>query len=476
MDPLRDIAMAQVERARQLRHRTTTELQLLLHRALSPDAVRKALLKERPVLEALRTLDLQGPDPAQMREEACAVGLLDATREDLDLRRLYPALDLGVYCANHAVGKPSEATRLALDQFYAQHAILGVDAFMEAGWIDLFEDTKVQVGELCGDLALQHGDVVFFPNLSDALSAVLAPLRGRLVTTAGHFTTGHYIHEHWAHRTGGQVVVVPEDEQECIPTERILEALTPETTVVSLSQVHWRSGWVHDLDAIAAAMAETCPGAALLLDVYQGHGTVPVDRARLPARTAVLGGALKQLKGGTGGGYAWISRELLADLEADRTGWWAHAEPLAFEPPPLRPADGAARLQTGSPALLPVVLLATELKVLAASGPEGSLLSGVERARRVTRDLVARAVDRCLARGLQVRGPVEPERRGAFFAVAVEGGPGLLAALSAAGVTADFRADAPGGEAGLLRLSASSAHFAYELDYAVDVLAAALGR
>ena len=132
MDPLRDIAIAQVERAEQVRGRTATELQLLLHRAMSPDDVHKALLKERPVLDALRNIALEGPDPHQLREEACAVGFLECNERDLAYRRLFPSLDVGVYCANHAVGKPSRPARFALEQFYAQHAAFGVDAFVEA--------------------------------------------------------------------------------------------------------------------------------------------------------------------------------------------------------------------------------------------------------------------------------------------------------------------------------------------------------
>lgn len=471
MHPLAHIARAQAERARELRGRTTTELQLLLYRAMAPRDVHNALLKERPVLEAVRRLDLEGPTPHALREEALAVGELDGDEDDLAYRRLFPALDLGVYCANHGVGKPSAPAIAAMDQFMAQWAVFGIEGFMEAGWLDLAEDGRYLIGDLCGDPALVHGDVAWFPNLSDGLSAVLNSLSGRLVTTEAHFTTGHYIHENWARRTGSEVVVVPEDDQECVATEDLIAALTPDTTVVSLSQVHWRSGFVHDLASIGEAMRATCPDAVLLLDVYQGHGTVPVSRVGLPVCTAMLGGGLKQLHSGTGAGYGWFSNELLGRIDPDRLGWWAHADPIAFEPPPIRMGAGAARLRTGTPALLPLTLLVTELKVLAASGGGGSLTSGVNRARRRTRDLVAEAVDTARARGLTVRGPADPERRGAFFAVEVPDGAFALDGLGAAGVTADFRADEPGGSSGLVRLSASAAHFAYELDYAVDVLA-----
>jgi selenocysteine lyase/cysteine desulfurase len=468
MNPQRAIALTQVERRRQLERRTTTELQLLLHRALSPEEARRAALKERPVLDRLRVLDLEGPDPADLRAELWATGGLSAEARDLEYRRLFPALDIGIYLANHAIGKPSDLSRFALDQFQAQHAVFGVTGFVDAGWLDLVNDARHLVGALSGDPELTKGDVAFFPSLSDALGATLSSLRGELVTTEAHFTTGHYIHGHWAERTGGRVVLVPQDRDECVPTAALVGALSPRTTIVSLSQVHWRSGWRHEIEEVAAAMRRICPDAALLFDVYQGHGTVPVDVADLPRRTAILGGGVKQLHAGTGTGYAWLSNAMLADHAPDRVGWWTHAEPMAFEGA-LRLGDRAAKLRTGPPALLPLVLLATELKVFATLGG-GSLPAAVDRARRRTRSLVEGAVSLATDLGLRVRGPRDPERRGAFFAVEVEDGPAAIAGLADRGVVADFRADGS-GPAGLVRISASAAHLDYELAFGVEALA-----
>lgn len=475
MDPLREIANAQVERAQALRGEASTELALLLHRAMSPRDVRKALMKERPVLDHLRYLTTDGPDPGVLRDAAMRSGILDCDEGDLAFRSLYPGLDVGVYCANHAVGKPSEPTRLALEQYYVQHAIYGSDAFIYAGWLNHIDDARHLVGELCGDAELEQGDVAFFPSLSDALSAVLSSHRGRLVTTEGHFTTAHYIHQHWAKQTGGEVVIVEQDDQECIEASRIIEALTPDTTVVSLSLVHWRSGWVHEMEPVIEAMLSICPEATLLLDVYQGHGTVPTRFDQLPLKTAMLGGALKQLHGGLGAAYAWCTNALLETHIPDRLGWFAHRDPMAFDPE-FVPGDGPQRLHTGPPLVLPISLLSTELKVLASSGFDGSVTSGVARARHVTSALVAYGIEIARNRGMTIRGPDEPGRRGAFFAIEVDDGPFILDGLTAAGVTVDFRPDVAGGSAGLLRVSASAAHFPYEMEFAVDTIARLTGR
>ncbi|MFT7520967.1 MAG: kynureninase [Kiritimatiellia bacterium] len=473
---LRHIAVAQGDRALQAEDRTSTELQLLLHRAMQPSDVHKAILKERPVLESVGRLDFEGPDPATLRVEAMASGTLICAPEDMAFRDLFPALDVGVYCANHAVGKPSVASRMAVQQFLSQFEVFGVEGFMKAGWIELMEDARHLMGELCGDPGLVRGDVTWFGNTSDALSATLNSLSGRLVTTQGYFTTGHYVHGHWGQRDGNRVVTVPYDKAECVPAERVVAALTADTEVVSLSLVNWRSAHVHDMQAICAAMADVCPHAALVLNVTQSLGTIPVPADVLPPRTALVGTGMKQLRAGTGTGYAWFSHELLRDLRPDRTGWWAHEAPIDFDPGPMRWAAGAARLRTGTQALVPLVRLVTELKVLAASGEHGDVTSGVRRARRVTSELVAAARDRALLLGLRVRGPVSVARRAAFIAVEVNDGPGVYGALAAAGVVADFRSDEQGGSTGIIRVSASAAHFDYELEHVIDLIANAEGH
>jgi kynureninase len=468
-DELRSIALAQAERLRLSRQGDPPELGALLAAAVTPEDVRDALLKERPVLDARRALKLGGPDPQEMREEAAAVGLIDATPSDLAFRRLFPGLDLGVYVANHSMGRPSVAWLPAIDEHLSQLPFHGTGAWMDGGWLAVIDAFRRNVAELMG-ADLVQGDVLSFPNFSEALSAFLSGVSGgRMVTEGGHFTTALYVHRLWAERTGATVVEVPVDALGCVPTERLVEAITPDTTVVSISHGLWRTGFLVDVEAVAEAMKARCPDAVLLLDVYQTLGTVPVEIARLPVRTAVIGGGIKQLHAGTGAAFAWASHMLLATIEPDRSGWWAHAEPMAFAPE-MDWARGGGRFRTGTPSLVPMVALVTELRVLASSA-QGDLRAAVHRARAITHGHVVEAIRYAEELGLDVSGPRHASRRAAFFAIRVPDGPKLLAALASDGIVADFRSDRPGVSHGLLRLSSSAASFAYELRYAVERVA-----
>ena len=467
-DHLRNIAQAQAGCFRRFVAIDPPEFWLHLHRALVPSDIHKGQLKETPVHKLRKKLDFRQPAPQQLREDAARAGILRVTKHDLEVRRLYPSLDLGVYCASHSIGKPSSALLTSLEEHYGQLPAWGVNAFTVGGWSDVIDDFRWAVAELVGG-DLSSGDVAYYANCSDALSAILFAMpRGRLVTTDGHFTTAHYIHQEWAHRTDSEIIRIPLDDQECVSTEVILDALTADTSIVSLSHAFYRNGFLLDVYSIAEAMMDICPEAALLLDAYQTLGTVPLNVERLPVQTAVLGGGIKQLRCGPGVGFAWISHLLLERIKADRHGWWAHAEPLAFDPE-FRVGAGAAKLRTGTPGLLPLVALTTELRVLGSSG-DGDLRSAIARARLVTTTQVENAVEYARSIGLHVHGPSTPDRRAAFFAIRVEQGNAIVKALEEDGVIVDFRPDEPGSEAGLIRLSANHASFGYELMFAVEQL------
>ncbi len=391
---------------------------------------------------------------------------------DLAFRRLYPSLDVGVYCASHAMGKPSVALLPAVEEHLGQLRMWGANAWTE-GWTDAMERFRVRVAEIVGG-DLLRGDVVRYANVSDGLSAILnGGLRGRLVTTEDHFTSVAYIHDHWAEQTSSEVVIVGEERDRSAPLAVLIDALSPDTEVVSVATACWRTGVLLDVYALSEAIMDICPDACLLLDAYQTLGTVPLTVGRLPLRTAVLGGGVKQLRAGPGVGFAWITFPLLEELEPDRTGWWAHVEPLAFAPPPMVARDDAAKLNTGLPDPTGMVALLCELDVLASSGA-GSLAQAVKRARQLTNQQVAEAVSLARAHGLRVIGDVAADERAAFFAVQIPDGQ-VVADLAADGVVMDFRADVPGGREGVCRLSANPASFGYELQYAVECLAERVG-
>lgn len=392
-----------------------------------------------------------------MRIGAVESGHLDATFGELNFRQLFPSLDRGVYCAHHAVGRPSTQLQPALRQHFTVLEQFGMGAF-EHGWELLADRFGERIRSLLGQ---RGGGVLHVQSFSDGLSALLfAGLRGSLLCGEDHFTSARYLHARYGQQQRATVLELAGDAEQWVATEAYIDALTPDTGIVSLSTAHWRTGQVHDLAALTEAMARVCPEAVLLLDVYQTLGTAAVDVGSLPVYVAMLGGGVKQLHTGVGCGFLWASDALLAALTPNRSGWFAHAEPFAFSAD-FVPAAGAERFQTGVPNYTAMAAFLAETDVLLALGADP--LPRIHERIANTRTL---AVDAARAWGLSVVGTPEA----AFLAIRTEAGPETLARLGSEGIVCDFRPDAPEATSGLLRLSTSASGFAYELLYALERL------
>lgn len=84
-----------------------------------------------------------------------------------------------------------------------------------------------------------------------------------------------------ARESGGRMVTVPRPRSlagELTPAEwtpSIIEAIGPQTAVVALPHCHWTDGTLIDLVAVGEAARSA--GAALVLDVAQSLGALPID-------------------------------------------------------------------------------------------------------------------------------------------------------------------------------------------------------
>ncbi|MSQ00649.1 MAG: aminotransferase class V-fold PLP-dependent enzyme [Myxococcales bacterium] len=410
------------------------------------------------------------PSPEVLRLRRDHAADLGISAADLDFRELHPGLDLGIYACSHSMGVPSIVGPAAVQEHLDQLAAHGIGVWDDGTWVTVMDQYRQQVAALVGG-NLVDGDVTWFPNASEALGAVLEGIDGgTLVYTAGHFTTGHYIHHQWAQNCGGRLVEVPVDADGSVPTERIIAALTPDVRVLSISHALFESGWLQDLPALAAALRERCPDALLLVDAYQTCGTVPIEALALGDHVAIVAAGHKQLRSGTGAGFLYLPRRWHRLLTPKRTGWWNHRSPFSFEKGPVVRAEDGTRFRTGTPTLIAQVMLLGELAALATSGA-GSLPAAVARARRVTSGLVDEILGACAAHGLAVRGDWPSARRGAFVCVEVDDGPRINEALAHAGIRVDFRPR--DGDRGWLRVSGNAAGFPYEMRAVIGAIARA---
>ena len=188
------------------------------------------------------------------------------------------------------------------------------------------------------------------------LVAASLPDGAEVLTATGDFTSILFPF----HAQAGRGVTVRQ-----VPLERLPDAVTAHTTLVSVSAVQSADGRLADLDALASACAGT--GTKVLLDTTQAVGWLPVDAGRFAYTVC---GAYKWLLAPRGTAFATVRPECLADLVPHTAGWYAGPDPwTSIYGGPLRLADDARRFDV-SPAWYAWVGAAPSLDLLTELGTD----------------------------------------------------------------------------------------------------------
>jgi kynureninase len=186
-----------------------------------------------------------------------------------------------------------------------------------------------------------------------------------------------------------------------------------------------------DVEPIARRCREV--GATLVLDVFQSAGIVPV-RVRDWGVPIAVGGVLKWLCGGPGGSFLYVDPELRPKLEPSFTGWMAHADPFAFEPPPMRFRDDALRFALGTPPI-PALYAAREGPKIIAEAGGADMMPIRTKSLRQTDLVIALAGER----GFELRTPREAARRGGSVSMRIPHAREVALELNAEDIVCDYR-------------------------------------
>jgi kynureninase len=174
-------------------------------------------------------------------------------------------------------------------------------------------------------------------------------------------------------------------------------------------------------------------GARVVLDVYQGAGTIPLDLAALGVDFAV-GGSVKWLCGGPGAGYLYVRPDLVGELKPGVTGWAGHAAPFDFETGGTRHAPGIERFQSGTPNVPALYSARAGYEIVAEIGVPAIR----ERSLRLTR----RLIDAAVRHGWRLNTPAADAERGGTVVIDVPNGAAVTDELLRRQVIVDYRPNA----------------------------------
>jgi kynureninase len=171
-------------------------------------------------------------------------------------------------------------------------------------------------------------------------------------------------------------------------------------------------------------------GARVILDVFQGTGTIPFDVRALGADFAV-GGVLKWLCGGPGVAYLYVREDLRATLKPALTGWIAHQRPFAFETGAIDRREDSFRYLNGTP----------HIPALYACQPGLDILHrvGIETIRKKSVQMTTRLSEGAAQRGWRVNTPGNPAERAGTVSVDCPQAAEVCRELLARDILVDYR-------------------------------------
>lgn len=297
------------------------------------------------------------------------------------------------------------------------------------GWWTQTNTIGDRVGTLIGAPA---GTTVVGDTLSikvfQAVSAGLAMVPDRKVVLSdnGNFPTDLYMAQGLIKlKDAGHELRIPEPEA-------LFEAITDEVAVVLVTEVDYRSGRRHDMDAIIKKAHSV--GAVVVWDLAHSAGAIPVDVAGTDVDFAV-GCTYKFINAGPGApAFIYVAKRLLTTVEPYLSGWFGHEAPFEFDTD-YRPAPGRIdRMRIGTPSIAAFVLLDAALEVF----DEVDMGDVWQRSVELSELFITEVEQRCA--GVTFAGPRDPKQRGSHVAFRFDQGYACMQALISRGVIGDFRA------------------------------------
>lgn len=357
-------------------------------------------------------------------------GELDAA-DPLAKRRELFALDDGVvYLDGNSLGALARhvPARMA-DVIAREWGELRIRSWDESGWWTAPERIGDRLGPLVGAAPGQVvvGDstsVNVFKALVGAVRLVDDEARDEIVVDGITFPTDGYIAESAARMTGRTLIVAD-------PVD-IPDAVGPRTAAALVNHVDYRTGRLHDLPGITAAVKDA--GALAVWDLCHSAGALPVGLDAHGVDLAV-GCTYKYLNGGPGSpAFLYVAERHQARFDSPLPGWNSHADPFAMTPG-YRAADGALKGRVGTPDILSMLALESALDVW-----DGVDLADVRAKSLALTDFFLECVAAYVPPGaVRSLTPEAHAERGSQVALACAEAPAVMRELIARGVVGDLR-------------------------------------
>lgn len=360
-----------------------------------------------------------------------------------------------VYFDGNSLGRPPAS---AIDR---------VSAFMREewggrlirGWDESWLRLPYEIGDQIGRAVIEAkagqtviGDsttVLIYKLARAAVDAQLArdPQRREIVVDRDNFPTDRYVLEGIANETGCRLRWIDVDLERGVTSEQLARAVGPQTALVVLNHVSYRSAYLADAPELTRIAHDA--GALVLWDLCHSAGSVPVHADRWDFDLAV-GCTYKYLNGGPGSpAFAYVRDDLHRVLRQPIQGWFGTADLFAMGPEYV-PADGIRRFVSGTSPISAMIAMRETLSMIEDAG-----MPAIRAKSIALTSFVIELADEWLAPlGVTLGSPRDPEERGGHVILQHDAMREVTARLWQRDVIPDYR-DVGGLRIGLAPLSTS---------------------
>jgi kynureninase len=297
-----------------------------------------------------------------------------------------------------------------------------------AGWMDQPARVGDQVARVIGAPAgsVVMGDTLslkVFQSLAAAIKMV--PERRVILSDTGNFPSDLYMAE-------GLVGLLEQGyELRTVAPEEVVGAIDESIAVVMLTQVDYRTGRMHDMNALTAAAQ--AKGAVMLWDLAHSAGALEVDLAGSNCEFAI-GCTYKYLNGGPGApAFIYVRPDMSDTVQPALSGWLGHRKPFDFDLN-YKAGAGIERMRVGTPPVIQLTALEVAMELWAdvdmAQLRAESVALQEQFIHEIERDVPV----------LALASPRDSADRGSQVSFRFHEGFAAMQAVIARGVIGDFRA------------------------------------
>src|SRR6185312_8419965 len=312
------------------------------------------------------------------------------------------------YLDGNSLGRPVRATAERMSRFVTE----AWGGRLIRGWDESWMELPLRIGDSIGETTLGAangqtfvGDsttVILYKLIRAAIDA--RPGRSEIVLATDNFPTDRFLLQGIADERGKTLRWIQSDTTAGVTPEQVAAAVGPQTALVVLSHVAYRSGFLADASEITRIAHDA--GALVLWDVCHSVGAVDLQLDAWGVDLAV-GCTYKYLNGGPGApAFGYVRSELQSTLRQPIWGWMGSSAPFDMGQD-YEPAAGIRRFISGTPAIVGMLAMQDMLELIAEAG-----MGAIREKSVALTEFAIEVTDALLAEhGVTVASPREASRR-----------------------------------------------------------------